>query len=275
MKHLMYPISALFLLVACESDGLGDDSTDSTDSTGSTDSTDSADGTDSVETVDPPARVDLGDAGQFVILAKSGISTVPQSAVTGDVGLSPAAATFLTGFSLSLDATGTFSTSPQVTGKLYAADYDAPTPANLVVAVSAMELAYTDAAGRPANVTELGAGNIGGMTLEPGVYKWGTGLLIPTDVTFTGNETDVWIMQVAGDLTLSSGVEVILDGGALAQNVVWQVAGRVEFGTTAHGEGIVLSQTSIILETGASIDGRLLAQTAVTLDSGTVVLPGS
>ena len=149
----------------------------------------------------PPA-VNLAAAGDYVILAKTGISTVPTSAVTGNLGVSPAAATFITGFSLTADATNVFSTSPQVTGKVYAADYAAPTPSNLTTAVGDMQLAFTDAAGRAPDVTELGAGNIGGMTLAPGVYKWGTGLLIPTDVTLDGSATDVWIFQIAQDLTM-------------------------------------------------------------------------
>ena len=137
------------------------------------------------DAADGRCRCMLGTAGNFAILAKSGISTVPTSAVTGNIGVSPAAATSITGFSLIADATNVFSTSPQVTGKVYAADYAPPTPSNLTTAVGDMELAFTDAAGRAPDVTELGAGNIGGMTLAPGVYKWGTGLLIPTDVTLS------------------------------------------------------------------------------------------
>ena len=208
-----------------------------------------------------------------MILAKSGISTVPTSAVTGNLGISPAAATFITGFSLTADSTNVFSTSPQVTGKVYAADYAPPTPSNLTTAVGDMELAFTDAAGRAPGVTELGAGNIGGRTLAPGVYKWGTGLLIPTDVTLTGSATDVWIFQIAQNLTMSSAAKILLAGGAMPKNVFWQVAGLVDLGTTAHCEGVVLTQTSVTLRTGASINGRLLAQTAVTIDGSTVVEP--
>jgi ice-binding like protein/Big-like domain-containing protein len=224
-----------------------------------------------VVTGGPP--VNLGTAGNYVILAKSGISTVPTSAVTGNLGVSPAAATSITGFSLILDASGTFSTSSQVTGRVHAADYTPPTPANLTTAVSDMQLAFTDAAGRAPGVTELGAGNIGGMTLASGVYKWGTGLLIPTDVTLTGSATDVWIFQIAQNLTMSSAARILLAGGALPKNVFWQVSGAVDLGTTAHFEGVILSQTAIALRTGASINGRLLAQTAVTIDGSTVVQP--
>jgi hypothetical protein len=156
---------------------------------------------------------------------------------------------------------------------VYAADYQAPTPSNLTTAISDMELAFTDAAGRAPRVTELGAGNIGGMTLTPGVYKWGTGVLIPTTVTLAGSATDVWIFQIAQDLTMSGATNVLLTGGAVPGNVFWQVAGLVDIGTTAHIEGIILTQTSIALRTGASITGRLLAQTAVTIDGSAVVQP--
>jgi hypothetical protein len=226
--------------------------------------------------VDSPAPghpVNLGTAGTYAILAKSGISTVPASAITGNLGVSPAAGTYITGFSLIADATNAFSTSTQVTGKVYAADHTAPTPSNLTTAIGDMQLAFTDAAGRAPDVTELGAGNIGGMILTPGVYKWATGVSIATDVTLTGRASDVWIFQIAQDLTMSSAVKVLLAGGATPKNVFWQVAGLVDLGTTAHCEGVVLTQAAVTLRTGASINGRLLAQTAVTIDSSTVVAP--
>jgi hypothetical protein len=232
-----------------------------------------AGGTGGTGTMPAGVPVDLGTAKNYVILAQSGISTVPTSAVTGNLGVSPAAATFITGFSLIADSTNVFSTSPQVTGKVYAADYTAPTPSALTSAIADMKLAFTDAAGRAPGVTELGAGNIGGMTLAPGVYKWGTGLLIPTDITLSGSATDVWIFQIAQNLTMSSGTKIILAGGARSKNIVWQVAGLVDLGTTAHCEGVVLTQTSVTLRTGASINGRLLAQTAVNLDGSSVVEP--
>jgi hypothetical protein len=219
------------------------------------------------------AAVELGLAGNYVILAKSGISTVPPSAITGDVGVSPAAASYVTGFSLTADSTNTFWTSTQVTGKVYAADDASPTPANLTRAVSDMELAFTDAAGRAPNVTELGAGNIGGMTLAPGVYKWSTDLLIPTDLTLAGSPNAVWIFQIARDLTLSNATDILLTGGARSKNVFWQVSGLLDLGTTASFVGVVLTQTAATLKTGASLDGRVLAQTAVTLDSNTLVGP--
>jgi len=217
--------------------------------------------------------VTLGAAGDFVILAKSGISSVPMSAITGDVGVSPAAASYVTGFTLTADATNVFSTSAQVTGHVYAADYASPTPYDLATAIGDMELAFAEAAARAPTVTELGAGNIGGMVLAPGVYRWGTGLSIPADVTLIGSSSDVFVFQVAGDLTVASATQILLSGGVSARNVFWQVAGLVDLGSASHFEGVVLSKTAITLRTGASIHGRLLAQTAVTLDASTVVEP--
>ena len=260
-------------------DGSHEDAGSATDSGSSGDDGSSVDGgtTDSGNAGDgnrvSAQPVNLGTAGNYAILAKSGISTVPTSAVTGNLGISPAAASYLTGFSLTADATNAFSTSPQVTGQIYASDYAQPTPSNLTTAIGDMELAFTDAAGRSPGVTELGAGNIGGMTLAAGVYGWGTGLLIPTNVTLAGSATDVWIFQVAQDLTVSNATNIVLTGGAVSKNVFWQVAGAADLGTTAHFEGIILSKTAIALRTGASVTGRLLAQTAVSIDGSTVVQP--
>ena len=221
-----------------------------------------------------PAPVPLGAAGNFAILVKSGIDSVPTSAITGDLGISPAAATFITGFGLTADSSNVFSTSPQVTGKIYAADYAVPTPSNLTTSISNMETAYTDAAGRVTpDFTDLGAGDISGLTLVPGLYKWGTGVLINQNVTLSGGANDVWIFQVSQGITEANGINVILAGGALPKNIFWQSAGVVSIGTNAHFEGVILSQTSITLDTGASINGRLLAQTAVTLKSSTVTNP--
>jgi hypothetical protein len=224
--------------------------------------------------------VNLGTAGSYAILSQAGISTVPPSAITGDMGVSPIAATGITGFSLTMDASNVFSTSPQVTGKVYAADYASPTPAKLTTAIGDMQHAFTEAAGRSADVTELAGGNLGGLTLFPGVYKWGTSVLIPTSVTLRGLATDVWIFEIAQDLTLSNSASVILRSalplgllGPQAKNVFWQVSGGVTLGSSAHLEGIVLAKTAIALGPTASVNGRLLSQTAVTLINNTVVRP--
>jgi hypothetical protein len=221
----------------------------------------------------PAASVKLRTAGNFLILTKTGVTSVPPAVIMGNIGVSPITATAITGLALTMDPTNVFSTSQQVTGKTFAADYASPTPANLTTAVGDMDLAFTDAAGRAPTVTELGAGNIGGKTLVPGVYKWGTGLLIPTNVTLTGGSTDVWIFEIAGNLSLSSATNVVLKGGARPENIFWQVSGGVTLGSTAHLEGIVLSKTAITLGAKASVHGRLLSQTAVTLINNTIVQP--
>jgi hypothetical protein len=222
------------------------------------------------EVVEPIANVDLGLAGDFVLLSKAGISTTGTTLITGNIGVSPVAATYITGFDLILDSTTQFSTSSLVVGRVYASDYSSPTPAYLTTAISNMETAYTDAASRAANYTELYAGDISGQTLYSGVYKYGTDLLIATDVTLYGSETDVFIFQVSGKLTLANGVNIILAGGALASNIVWQVADTVAIGTGSHFVGTVLAQTDITVATNATVNGRLYAQTEITLDANII-----
>ena len=215
-----------------------------------------------------PAPVSLGLAGKFVILSKSGITNVPTSAITGDIGTSPITGAAITGLGCG-----------QVTGTIYTVDAAGPAcrvirPTRLHTAVLDMQAAYNDAAGRlHPKATELGAGEIGGLTITPGLYKWSSGVLITTDVTLNGGPNDVWIFQIAGTLHEANGMRVILRGGAQAKNIFWQVAGVVSIGTTARFKGTILAKRNITLDTGATITGRLLAQTAVTLKKDTVTHP--
>jgi hypothetical protein len=224
-----------------------------------------------------PAPVNLGTAANFAILAKTGISTTGNTAIDGDIGASPIAATAITGFGLILDSSGTFSISTLVVGKVYAADYTDPTPTMLTAAVGDMETAYTDAAGRSLpDYTELYAGDVTGQTLTPGLYKWGTGVLVGAGgVTISGTASDVWIFQIAGTLTVANGAIVTLSGGAKSSNIFWQVADQTTLGTTSDFKGIILCQTLIDMQTGASLGGRALAQTAVTSDANTVTSPSA
>lgn len=217
-----------------------------------------------------PAPVSLGTAAGFAILTKTGVTDVPASVVTGDVGASP-----ITGAALGV-------TCAEVTGTMHAVDAAGPLtctvtdPSFLTTAVSDMELAYTDAAGRtvPAAVTELGAGDISAMTLAPDLYKWGTGLNIDNrGVTLQGGANDVWIFQIAQNLTVANTAIVTLSGGAQAKNVFWQVAGQATLGTTSAFKGTILSKTQIVLQTNSAMIGRALAQTQVTLDHSTVTTP--
>ena len=212
--------------------------------------------------------VNLGVAGNFVILTKSGITDVFASAVTGDIGASP-----ITGAAIHLSCA-------EVTGAIYTVDAAGPLPCRvtdatrLTAAVGDMQTAYVDAAGRSnPKYLNLGAGNIGGQTLAPGLYKWTSAVTIPTDITISGGPNAIWIFQVSGTLNVSSAVKITLAGGAQARNIFWQTSGAVTLGTTSHFEGIILCKTGINLKTGASINGRMFAQTAVTLQKNTVTQP--
>lgn len=222
-----------------------------------------------------PAPVNLGMAGNFAILTKTGISTTGGTLVTGDIGVSPDAAISITGFTLAAPPT-TSTTAPEVVGLVYASDYDPPTPANMTTAVANMETAFTDAAGRPAGVgpfLNLGAGTVAGRTLVAGVYTWGSNVNITTDLTLSGGANDVWIFQITGTLDLAAGKNIILTGGAVAKNVFWQVSDAVNLLAGSHFEGIILAQTNVAIRDGASVTGRLLAQTAVTLINNAITRP--
>lgn len=215
----------------------------------------------------------LNSLCEYVILAKSGISTVPNSDITGNIGVSPIAQTAITGFALT-DGVG-FATSEQVSGFVFAADQQEPTPSKLTVAITEMEETYTKAADSPNPVeTEFNNGELGGEVFLPGVYKWSTIVTASSDFTLSGNEDDVWIFQIADNLNISSDVTLTLSGGALASNIYWQVAGAATIGTNANFAGIILSKTAIHLQTGATHIGKLLAQTAVTLDQNTITDSG-
>lgn len=219
---------------------------------------------------------DLAAAGAYAVLAKTAVTSVPGTSIAGHVGISPAAASDITGFALILHPSGEYATSKQVVdpGKIYAADYTVPTPTNLTTAVLGMQAAYVDAAGRiPTDYLDLESGDIGGLTLEPGIYTWGSTVLVPVDVTIAGCEDDVWIFQIAGDLDVSTAKNVILAGGAQAKNVFWQVAGQATIHANAHFEGIILSKTGITFQTKASLHGRALAQTMVAFDKNAVTTP--
>jgi hypothetical protein len=212
--------------------------------------------------------VDLGSAGEFAILSQTGITDVYRSEIVGDVGASP-----ITGAAILL-------TCGEVTGRIFAVDAAGPLPCAetepnwLTSAVGDMGFAYTDAAGRTLpDEIELGAGEIGGLTLGPGLYKWSTSLLISTDVTLEGTPDDVFIFQVAQSLSQANSTRVTLAGGVLAKNIFWQVGGSVTLGTNAHFEGVVLSKTLIAVNTGTSVNGRLFAQTAVTLQQNAITEP--
>jgi hypothetical protein len=272
LKLILPALAIVFvgLMSSCEKDELNDNSADmnaSVENTADLSNDSSKKKSDDTKTQGTLKVVDLGVAGNFAILSKTGITSVYKSSITGDIGTSP-----ITGAAMVLDC-------GEVTGNVYSVDAAGPacittSASMLTTAISNMQTAYTDAAGRNTpDFVNLGAGNIGGKTLTPGLYKFTSSVVIPADIALEGGPDDVWIFQVSGNLDMSSAVNVTLSGGAQAKNIFWQVAEAVTFGTTSHFEGNVLSQTAIHLRTGASINGRLLAQTAATLQKSTVTMP--
>ena len=254
----VYPITAMLmigLMTGCEN------------STEPNLFSDSSEGYLNKTTLQEQNTVDLGLAGEFVILSKTGITSVYKSSILGDIGTSP-----ITGAAMTLSC-------GEVTGSVFSVDAAGPackitSATRLGLAVLDMQTAYTDAAGRSnPDYLNLGAGTVGSVTLLPGLYKWSGSVNIPTDITISGSSTDIFIFQVAGTLNMSSAVRVTLEGGVQAENIFWVVAGAVTFGTTSHFEGNRLGQTGINMQTGATMNGRMLAQTAVTLQMNTVTIP--
>lgn len=203
--------------------------------------------------------VDLGSAADFAVLAGSTVTNVDAvgTIITGDLGVSPG--TSVTGFPPGV-----------VNGSIL--------EGGPVAAQAKLDLtdAYNDAAGRntaPATVS----GNLGGMTLGPGLYKSTSSLAISSgDLTLDGQGdcNAVFIFQMASTLTVTSDRKVFLIGDAQADNIFWQVGTSATFGTTSIFHGNVMAADSITLEAQASLNGRALAQSAaVTMDNNAVTLP--
>jgi hypothetical protein len=231
----------------------------------------SANGTVTTPTI-VSAPINLKTADNFTILTETGITTTGVTSILGDIGTSPITSTALTGFGLIMDTNNQSSHTSFVTGKVYGPDYAAPTPAKMTTAVSDMETAFTTANGLTTNpIVEKYAGDISGRTLSAGLYKWSTGVLVTNaGVTLTGGPNDVWVFQIAQNLTVNNGAKITLLGGAQAKNIFWVVSGQATLGTYADFSGIILSKTLISLNTGAKVTGKLFAQTAVTMIANTV-----
>jgi hypothetical protein len=201
------------------------------------------------------APISLGAAAKFAVLAATTVTSSGATTVNGNLGVSPGTA-----------VTG----SLKVSGMIHAGG---PTAAQ---AQSDLTAAYNDAAGRTAGALTV-AGNLGGLTLTPGLYKSTSSLEISSgDLTLDarGDTNAVFIFQLASTLTTTSGRQVILKGGARAANIYWQVGSSATLGTSSVFKGNLLAATSITVTTGAAVEGRLLARTAaVTLDTNTITPP--
>jgi uncharacterized protein YjdB len=222
----------------------------------------------------PLTRVDMGTADNFVILAKTGITTTGVTAITGDLGISPAARATVTGFGETLSVDGTFATSALVLdgGKIYASDFAIPTPDMLITAIADMETAYNNIIAMADPRSEPIAG---GTTLTPGLYKSIPAVDLALNLTLDGegNEDAIWVFQITGALNVAAEVEIVLLNGAKAENIFWQVTGAVSLLANSKMQGIVLGEGVIALTDSASITGKLLGQTNVTLIANTVVDP--
>jgi hypothetical protein len=215
--------------------------------------------------------ISLGAAGDFAVFAAAGVGLGDIATVFGDVGVNAGLAA-LTGFTPIADPGGTFSTSTSVTGSLYSTDHAAPTPAMLSTAAADMKAAYDNGMARlfPAG-TDLGAGELGGLILPPGLYQWSAAATITTDLTLTGGAADVWILRVGGGLNLAANMHVHLAGGALASNVYWITVGAVTLGADTIFEGQVLSNAAITTGVNAVMNGRALSAAAVTIGASSQV----
>ena len=202
------------------------------------------------------ATVVLGGASNFALLAGSAITSTGATSITGDMGLSPG--TSVGGFPPGiLVGTQQINTNLSTQGKLD------------------LTAAYNDAAGRTSTDIVTLSGNIGGLTLTPGLYKSTSSLALSSgDLTFDakGNANAVFIIQVASSFTATSGRKVLLKGSASAANIFWQIGSSATFGTTAAFQGTIMAMQSITFETGATLNGRALARTAgIVLAGNTIV----
>lgn len=208
-----------------------------------------------VQTITMPAVV-LAGAANFAVLAGSSITSTGATNITGDLGLSPG--TSIGGFPPGI-----------LVGTQRINDVEA-TQAKLDATA-----AYNDLAGRTSTDIFTLSGNIGGLTLTPGLYMSTSTLSISSgDLTFDaqGNADAVFIIQIASSFTTTSGRQIFLSGGALASNIFWQVGSSATFGTTSVVKGTFIAMQSITFNTGASLDGRALARTGgVTLEGNVIV----
>lgn len=226
-------------------------------------------GSSPVETIPVPNHstkgLDLGIAKSFSVMAYTSITSAPTSNIAGKVGLKPGVRALIT-----------LNPATEVSGgssQIYAGD-DVGDPQNYItMAREDLIAAYRDAAGRTPDKDKLDAykGNLGGKILPPGVYHWSNGASIPSDFSLEGNDSDVWIFQVDGDLDVAESIHTNLSGGAIPSNVYWQVSGKVTLGANSIIQGTVMDQLTFELKPNAQIVGRALSKNGKVLLSQNVI----
>jgi hypothetical protein len=219
---------------------------------------------------DDTEPIDIGTAANYVLLAKTGVTGGANCVITGDMGVSPAAASTMTGFALAMATNGQHSTSAMVDGNVMAASYAGECAAALTKATDDVMTAYVDASTRKATATKGAA--LGGLTLEPGVYVYGAAVSIASDLTFDGGIDDVWIIYSAAAINVAASVDIILEGGAQAKNIFFSGATTMGIGANASIAGILLFKTTIAFGADSSLNGRAFSQTAITLGANTKLM---
>ncbi len=218
-----------------------------------------------------PTPVSIGSAGNYVLFSNRGITNLNPSSISGDVGVSPGLENTISGFNFTAD--DGFSTSTQVNGRIFAADYAAPTPSLLNTANTDMNNAYNNLAARQnPTSTDLGNGLINNIVIAPGLYKWTTNLDLNGDISLTGGANDVWIFQIDGNLITANNSRIIL-AGAQARNIFWQVDGEATFLSLAIFSGIILTQGNITFNSGSRLRGRAFSQNVISIDNTTINQP--
>jgi hypothetical protein len=233
-----------------------------------------------ISTASAQTNVCMGAAGDYAILSMTGISNIGQSTIYGDIGVGPGASDTLTGFNLvgPDEFDPDFSTSTQVIGSVYAADYGAPVVNKVGAGISDMQMGYTYAAAQNTTDDEDGMlnmninlGFIGGELFIPGVYSWDGDVVLNSNIYFNGSATDVFVLQTGGSVIVGRNVRVILIRDAKVENIIWQVAGFLEAGIDSRLEGIFLIKMYAAFRTGSFLFGRVFSQANVTLDNSTIV----
>lgn len=247
---------SLILAAGCGSSGGGGDSS----------------GTSAVETTPEPSRnvkgIKLGDADKFAILAYSSITSIPNSSITGKIGLMPG-----TREAIAIDPSKEVAGGPD---DMYGSD-DETVPINLLTnAKLDMISAYNETAIRKADANKVGTyqGKLGGKVLPPGIYKWSSAVNITADYTLDGSASDAWIFQVNGELNVGANVKMNLVGGANAHNIIWQVTGPVTLGANSFTAGTIIALPSITMKSQSVLKGRAFAKNGkVVLEQATVSRP--